>query len=52
MCVSNPWNDDFGYLLFDGNKRLITRQLIYVIHDNIVEKFNNGSTVDIYMNQV
>ena len=33
---SNYRKDNFGYLHFDGDQRLITRQRIYLINDYIV----------------
>ena len=50
MCVSNPQNSDLDDLCFDGDQRLITRKLIYRINNNIVERLNNGLTVDVYTN--
>ena len=50
MYVSNTLNGDFDELLFDGDERLITRRRIYFINDDIVERLNNGSIVDVYTN--
>ena len=50
MYESNPWNADFDDLSFDGNERFITRQWIYRINDDIIERLNNGSIFDIYTN--
>ena len=52
MYVGNPWNDDFNDLTFDGDQILITRERIYSIHDDIVERLNNGSIVDVYSNRM
>ena len=50
MYISNPQNDNFDDLLFDGEKRLITRWRIYSINDDIVFRFNNGSGVYVKTN--
>ena len=47
-CVSNPWNAKFSESTFYGNQRLITRQQIYCINDNIVEILNNILIIDVY----
>ena len=47
---SNPQNDNFNYLPFDGDERLIARWQIYRIKDDIIEGLNNGSIVDVYTN--
>ena len=52
MYESNPQNADFDDLPLDGDQRLITRQNIYRIHDDIIEILNNGLIVDIYMNRM
>ena len=49
MYETNHWNADFDELPFDGYERLITRQQIYSINDDI---FNNGLIVDIYKNRM
>ena len=49
MYVRNPQNADFGELHSDGDQRLITKRWIYCIKDNIVERLNNSSFVDVYM---
>ena len=36
MYEGNPQSSDFGDLPFDGDERLITRQRIYCINDDIV----------------
>ena len=41
MHEGNPRNPDFYYFHFDGDERLITRQQIYHINDDIVERLNN-----------
>ena len=38
---SNPQNTDFNYLPFDSGERLINRQRLYFINDDIVEILNN-----------
>ena len=38
MYESNPWNGDFFDLPFDGYRRLITKQPIDCLTDNIVER--------------
>ena len=50
MYESNARNSDFDVLPFDGNQRLITRQLIYFINDDIIERLNNGFIVGVYRN--
>ena len=52
MYVINPKNVNLDYLLLDGDQRLITRQQIYRIYDDNVERFNNGPIVDVYMNRM
>ena len=39
---SNPQNDYFDDLFFDGDKRLITKRMIYYIKNDIVFRLNNG----------
>ena len=51
MYVNNHLNDNFDDLPFDGYEMLITRQQIYCINDDIIERFNNGLIIGIYMNQ-
>ena len=48
MCESNPRNAYFGDLPFDGDERLIPGQIIYHINDDIVERLNNSSIIDLY----
>ena len=48
---SNPLNDDFDDLTFDGDKSLITRWQLYRIHDNIVFGLKNRLSIDIEMNR-
>ena len=43
---SNILNDDFNYLPFDGEKRLITGRRLYCINYNTVFRLKNGSSVD------
>ena len=50
MFVSNPWNDNFNELLFDGHQSLITRQQIYRVNYDIIERLNNGFIVDVCTN--
>ena len=52
MYESNPRNEDFVDLTFDGYQRLIYGRRIYRVNDDIVFKFNNGLIVDIYTNQM
>ena len=52
MYVSNPRNADFDELLFYGDQRLISGRRIYCINDDIIERLNNGSIVDIHMNRI
>ena len=42
---TNPRNDDFDYLTFDGDERLITIQQIYCINYDIVFRLNSGLSV-------
>ena len=42
MHESNPQNEDFDDLPFDGDKWLITTQQIYRRNDDTVERLNNG----------
>ena len=39
---SNPRNADFDDLSFDGDESLITKLLIYCIHDDILFSLING----------
>ena len=48
MRVSNPVNDNFYDLPFDGDQRFISKQRIYSINDNILERLNNASIVNVY----
>ena len=41
MHEGNPRNTDFDGFHFDGDERLITRQQIYRINDDIVKRLNN-----------
>ena len=52
MYESNPRNANFDGLPFEGNEMLITRQQIYSIKDDIIERLNNGSIVDVYTNRM
>ena len=52
MCVVNPKNYYLNHLPFDWDQRLITIQLVYITNDNIIERLNNSSIVDIYTNQM
>ena len=45
MYVSNPWNANFDDLPFNGDERLVTKQQIYRINDDIIKRLNNGSIV-------
>ena len=51
-CVHNPQNNNFYYLPFDDDQRLITRQQTYRINDDIVESLNNGLIIDVYTNRI
>ena len=51
MYVSNHQNEDCDDLPFDGDQKLINRQLIYCINDDIVERLNNGLIVEVYTNK-
>ena len=42
MYVSNPWNEDFYYLPFNCDERLITRRQIYHVNYDIIEKAEQG----------
>ena len=46
-CGNNPLNANFDELTFDYYQRLITRRRIYCIHDNIVERLNNSSIIEV-----
>ena len=50
MYESNDRNANFNVLPFYGDKSLITRQLIYFIDDDIIERLNNGLIVGVYRN--
>ena len=52
MNESNDQNFDFDDLPFDNDERLTTRQQIYHINDDIVERLNNGSIVGVYTNKM
>ena len=52
MHVSNYLNADFDYLPFDGDERFIFRRRLYFINGIILERFHNGSIVDVYMNRM
>ena len=52
MYVSNPQNENFDDLPFDGDQMLITRWRMYGVNDDIVERLKNGSIVDVYTNQM
>ena len=52
MHVSNTWNDNYDDLAFGGDPRLISRQRINFINDDIVENFINGSIVDLHESNV
>ena len=41
----NPQNSNFDDLPFDGDERLIARQLLYNINDDIIFRFINDSSV-------
>ena len=51
MYVSNHQDTNYDDLPFDGDKRLITRQQIYHINYDSMEKLNNGLIFGVYMNQ-
>ena len=42
MYVSNPWNENFYYLPFNCDERLITRRQIYHVNYDIIEKAEQG----------
>ena len=52
MYVINLQGDDLDDSPFDGDQSLITRRHIYCINHDIVERMNNGSIVDVYVNQL
>ena len=52
IYVGHPQNTNFDYLPFDGDERFITIQWIYRINGDILEIFNNGSIVDVYINRI
>ena len=52
IYISNFQSANFYDLPFDVDQRLITRQQIYLINDDIVERLNNGFIVDVYTNQI
>ena len=47
MYESNPQNADFDDLPFDGDERLITILQINFINDDIIERLNNDSIIDV-----
>ena len=49
---SNPLNDDFDYVPFGFDSRLITRQMLYSINDNILFRFTNGLSIDVKTNRM
>ena len=49
---SNPWNANFDDLTFDGDDRLISRQWLYRINDDIVFRLINSLIVYIKTNQM
>ena len=51
-CVSNPLNTNSNDSHFDWYEMLITRQQIYSINNNIVERLNNSLIIDKYMNKI
>ena len=42
---SNPRNDDFDYLTFDGDESVLARWRLYNMNDNIVFRLINGLSV-------
>ena len=46
----NPRDANFDNLPFDGDERLIARQKIYRINDDIVFRLNNGFRIYVKMN--
>ena len=52
MYLNSHLNDNFDDLPFDGYEMLITRQQIYSIKGDIIERLNNGSIVDVYTNRM
>ena len=52
MYVINPRYYDLSDVPFDDDERLIAKRQIYRINNNSVERLNNGSIVDINMNQI
>ena len=44
---SDPQDSDFDDLPFDGDERLITRQKIYCINDDIIFRLKNGLSVEL-----
>ena len=48
----NPGNADLDDLPFDGDERLIARQWIYPINDDIIFSLNNGSRIDVKANRI
>ena len=52
MYVSNHQNSGVNDLTFYGDQRLITGQRIYSANDDIIERMNNCSIANVYMNQI
>ena len=52
LYVRNPRNVNYDDLPFDGDEILITREWIDRINDDIIERPNNSSVFDIYMNRM
>ena len=52
MYEINTPNENFIDLPLDGNQRFIAGRRIYFVNGDIVYGLNNGSIVDIYMNQI
>ena len=50
MYVCNPQNAYFYYLPFNGDQRLIYERRIYRVNDDIVERLNSGSIIEVYAN--
>ena len=50
MYKSNPRNDDFIDLSFDGDQRLIPKRQLYSVKYDIVLRLKNSLIVDIYTN--
>ena len=52
MYVSNPRKADFYDLHFDCDQRFIYGYQMYSVNDDIVERLNNGSIIDVYKNRM